>query len=173
MVLGTTLMLASGTVLAQPRQAAPDLGPDLTPAEVQRLFDAFVLVQAQESLELSDDQFAPFVSKLKRLQELRRRNQQEEQRLLRAVQRLETRQEASDEEIETRLGELDDHHVRAAEAVRAAYADIDSILALRQRVRLRVFEQRMERRKLQLVMRAGQARPAQPTQRRPRANPPR
>lgn len=167
------LLLSTGTTLAQPRPLAPELGPDLTPAEIQRLFDAYVIVQAQEALELSDDQFAPFVSKLKRLQELRRRNQQEEQRRLRAIQRLETRQQVSDEEIETRLRELDDHRVQAAEAVRAAYADIDSVLALPQRVRLRTFEQRMERRKLQMVMRAGQVRRGQPPQRRQRATPPR
>jgi len=167
------LLLAGGSAEARQRQRAPELGPDLTPAEIQRLFDAFVLVQAQEALELSDAQFAPFVMKLKALQELRRRNQQGEQRRLRALERLSTQRPAREAEVDRRLRELDDERVRAAEAVRAAYGDIDSILEPHQRVRLRVFEQRMERRKLQLVMRARQARPTQPPRRGPRATPPR
>ncbi len=76
-VVAVTLLLVGGSAGAQ---RAPQVGPDLSPAEVQQLFDAFVLVQAQEALSLTDAQFAPFVSSLKRLQEVRRRNQQQEQR---------------------------------------------------------------------------------------------
>ena len=171
--LTASVLLTSGTLLAQPGQRVPGLGPDLAPAEIQRLFDAFVLVQAQEALELSEDQFAQFVSRLKRLQESRRTNQREEQRLLRVVQRLATRPDVTDTQIETRLQELEDHRLHAAAAERAAYAEIDDVLEVRQRVRFRFFEQRMERRKLELVMRAGRARPSQPPQRRQRPDPPR
>ena len=76
-VVTVTLLLVGGNARAQ---RAPQIGPDLSPAEVQQLFDAFVLVQAQDALSLTDAQSAPFVSSLKRLQDVRRRNQQQEHR---------------------------------------------------------------------------------------------
>ncbi len=110
----------------------PNPGPDLEPAEIERLFDAFVLVQAQDSLALTDEQFAPFVASLRRLQKARRERQARRQRLLRSLQRL----------------------VSTAEILHSAYASLDGVLDLRQRARFRLFEQRMERRKLDLVARA-------------------
>ena len=140
-VVAVTLLLVEGSARAQ---RAPQVGPELSPAEVQQLFDAFVLVQAQDALSLTDAQFAPFVSSLKRLQDVRRRNQ--EQRQLRTLQQMAARTDTSDRELETRLQALDDHRTRAAASVRAAYADVDAVLELRQRIRFRTFELRMERR---------------------------
>ena len=53
---------------------------ELSPAEVQRLFDAYALVQAQEALALTDEQYGRFVTAMKTLQETRRRHQQERAR---------------------------------------------------------------------------------------------
>ncbi len=157
-VVAVTLLLVGGSAGAQ---RAPQVGPDLSPAEVQQLFDAFVLVQAQEALSLTDAQFAPFVSSLKRLQEVRRRNQQQEQRQLRTLQQMATRDDTSDRELETRLQALDEHRTRAAASVRAAYADVDGVLDVRQRVRFGTFELRMERRQMELLMPARNARGGQ------------
>ena len=62
-------------ILFVPKVAAQGRGPlaglsggDFTPLEVQRLFDAYALVQAQEMLELSDAQYAQFLTELKALQ---------------------------------------------------------------------------------------------------------
>ena len=112
------------------------------------------------------------MSRLKQLQEVCRRNEQGAQRLLRAAQRLVSQPDASDELLQGELDQLDDHQQAAGESVRAASAALDQILTPKQRVRFRVFEQRMERRKLELVMRAGRPRPP-PPQRRQRSNPPR
>ena len=68
------LLLIGGPGLAQ---RLPQVGPDLSPAEVQQLFDAFVLVLAQEALSLTDAQFGPFVTRLKQLQTTRRQTQQQ------------------------------------------------------------------------------------------------
>ena len=52
--------------------ASPD--PErLPPREVQRLFDAYVLMQAQERLGISDAQYPQFVQRLKALLDARRR----------------------------------------------------------------------------------------------------
>ena len=53
---------------AQQRDALPGFGNDMTPAEVQRLFEAYELVRAQEMLDLSDEQYPQFVVGLKALQ---------------------------------------------------------------------------------------------------------
>src|SRR3990172_5821208 len=41
----------------------------VAPAEIQRMFDAYALLQAQERLHISDEQFPPFLSRFKALQE--------------------------------------------------------------------------------------------------------
>ena len=72
-----------------------------------------------------------------------------------------TRDDTSDRELETRLQALDEHRTRAAASVRAAYADVDGVLDVRQRIRFRTFELRMERRQMELLMPARNARGGQ------------
>ena len=52
----------------------------VTPAEIQRMFDAYALVQAQDQLKLGDDQYPRFLARFKALQEIRRRAQAERTR---------------------------------------------------------------------------------------------
>lgn len=161
-------VISAQLAAAQDRRPFAGFGADLTPAEVQRLFDAYTLVQAQDMLNLSDAQYGEFAAKLKVLQETRRQNQQERQRFMGELQRLAT-QEATDEaQIRERLQALREHELRAAARLHEAYDGIDQLLDVRQQARFRVFEERMERRKLELVLRA-----RQPAQRPPRrARPP-
>ena len=42
---------------------------DLRPAEIQRLFDAYLVMEAQQTLGLSDTQYPPFLTRLRALQE--------------------------------------------------------------------------------------------------------
>ena len=116
-VVMVTLLLVGGNARAQ---RAPQVGLDLSPAEVQQLFDACMLVQAQDALSLTDEQSVPFVSSLKRLQDVRRRNQQQEHRQLRTLDQTAARGNTSDRELETRLQALDDHRTRATASVRTA-----------------------------------------------------
>lgn len=167
------MAVAIGFLCARPglAQRLPQVGPELSPAEVQQLFDAFVLVQAQEALSLTDAQFGPFVSALKHLQDVRRRTQQQEQRLLRMLQQLASRAGTSDEVLEARLQELDLQRTQAAGAVRNAHAAVEAVLSTRQRVRFLAFERRMEQRQMELLMRARNARGGQTPPRRQRQNP--
>jgi hypothetical protein len=52
---------------------------------------------------------------------------------------------------------MDDIEAREATDVKKAYEAIDQVLDLRQQAKFRVFEENMERRKLELVTRARQA----------------
>src|SRR5213079_269857 len=54
----------------------------VSPAEIQRLFDAYVVMQAQQELQLTDDQFPKFLARVKSLQDIRRRGQMQRGRML-------------------------------------------------------------------------------------------
>ena len=115
-----------------------------------------MVMQAQEALQLDDAQFGQFLPKLKALQETRRRNEQARSQLVTELGRLTAPRAATAEEatVRERLRALQDLESRAAAELRRAYEAIDQQLDVRRQARFRVFEQNMERRKLQLMLRA-------------------
>ena len=52
------------------------------------MLDAYAVVQAQDALQLNDTQYGPFVGRLKKLQETRRRNQQARNQIIQELRRL-------------------------------------------------------------------------------------
>src|SRR5438128_1485541 len=87
--------LSAPVVLAQPPpqgpgagQGAPPPQPDVAPAEIQRLFDAYIVMQAQQDLQLTDEQFPRFLTQIKALQQVRRRTDAERGRILQDLRRL-------------------------------------------------------------------------------------
>ena len=60
----------------------------MRPGEIQRLFDAYLVMETQQALQLSDQQYPQFLARLRTLQETRRRNQQERVQLMGQLQRL-------------------------------------------------------------------------------------
>jgi len=131
-------------------------------AELQRLFDAYMVMQAQEALQLDDGQFGQFLPKLKALQDTRRRNDLARARLVGELARMTAALETVDEAaLRERLGALQDLEGRSAAELRRAYDAIDQQLDVRRRARFRVFEQNMERRKLQLMLRARRGAPGE------------
>src|SRR5215468_9532312 len=54
----------------------------ISPAEVRRMFDSYALMQAQEQLKISNEQFPKFLMQYKALQELRRKSTQERNQIL-------------------------------------------------------------------------------------------
>ena len=57
------------------RSAAGDAGPPegaINAGQIQRWFEAFTVLQAQEALQLSEAQYGRFVTRLKALQDTRR-----------------------------------------------------------------------------------------------------
>lgn len=128
----------------------------LSPAEVLNMLDAYALVQAEQALELKDTQYGEFVSRLKRLQDTRRRNLIARNRMVQELRRLTGPQGKATEEsvLLERLKALKTHDERAAAELGKAYTVLDEVLDVRQQARFRVFEETLERRKVDLLMRA-------------------
>ena len=150
------------SVSAQPpgragRGAAGAENPGVSPAEVQKMFDAYALMQAQEQLKIGDEQFAQFLTRYKALQDLRRRHLQERARVVMEMRQMLNRPDPDDAQLKERTKTLQDLDARSSVDIRKAYDAIDQILDVRQQAKFRVFEELMERRKLELVTRARQA----------------
>lgn len=128
----------------------------LSPVEVLNMLDAYALVQAEGALELRESQYGEFVTRLKRLQETRRRNQQTRNRQVQELRRMTQAQtkEQGDGGIAERLKALKEHDARAAAELSRAYDVLDEVLDVRQQARFRAFEDNLERRKIDLLMRA-------------------
>ncbi|MGE3842257.1 MAG: hypothetical protein AB7I50_11775 [Vicinamibacterales bacterium] len=151
---------------ADARQADTDEGTSPGPTEVVRLLDAYAVVQAQDMLQLDDQQYPRFVQRFRALQDARRRTAQARLRLLQDLQR-QTRRDAREGDAVWRQGlaDLKSLEDRGREEVARSLAALDEVLSLRQQVRFRLFEEQMERRKLELMARARQA--VRPGARRP------
>ena len=129
----------------------------VTPAEIQRMFEAVALVRAQDALKLSDDRYLPFLAKFKALQDVRRRLQQEHVRLIRELSRLTNDANSDEAHLKDRLKALHDLDARSESELHQAYDGIDQVLDVRQQAKFRVFEENMEARRIELVTKARQA----------------
>ena len=159
--LAVAATLCAGSARAQgrpPREPVPPAAADsVSPAEIQRLFDAYVAMQAQQALQLSDEQYPRFLARIKALQAARQRGLAARGRVLQELRRIVNAPQVDENEARTQMKALDDIDVRTATDVREALAALDQVLDPRQQVRFRLFEEQMERRKMELVLRARQA----------------
>ena len=166
------LLLTGAAAYAQPAGQADTAGA-LAPPEIQNLMDGYAIGQSQTALGLSDAEFGPFLPRFRALQNLRRRNEQERMRLLNELRRLSNPKNQGDEsEIQIRLRALRDLETKSLSDMQHAYEAIDQSLNVRQQARFRLFEQEVEQRKLQLLMRARQQQQQQNRANRPNANRP-
>src|SRR5436190_131443 len=126
-------------------RTAPQLGEGgVSRAEIQRLFDAYVVMQAQQALQLTDDQFPKFLARVKALQDIRRRGQMERGHLLGELRRLSQAATQDDGQLRIQLKALGDLDLRVQGEVRQAIEGVDQVLDLRQQARFRIFEEQME-----------------------------
>jgi cell fate (sporulation/competence/biofilm development) regulator YlbF (YheA/YmcA/DUF963 family) len=142
-------------------RVAPGAQEGVSPGELQQLFDAYVVMQAQQELQLNDQQFGSFLSRVRTLQEARRRGQMQRNRMLQELRRL-SQEAGADDQIQALLERLKDLERRNAEEIKDAADRVDEVLNVRQRARFRLLEEQMERRKLDLLMRARQQNRARP-----------
>ena len=157
----SVVVLTGGLALAQtpaqqPARGRPGNPAGLSPVEVLNMLDAYALVQAESALELKESQYGEFVTRLKKLQDTRRRNQQARNRQVQELRRM-TQAQAKPEDdsvIAERLKALKEHDARAAAELGRAYDALDEVLDVRQQARFRAFEENLERRKIDLLMRA-------------------
>ena len=167
-VFGFAIALAAGPAAAQgqpPAAPLPGGTPPNLPAgrpigagEIQRMFDAYTMIQAQDALQLSEGQYGRFVTRLKALQDVRRRHQQTRNQILGDLRRMSNPASGGGDEamMSERLKAFRDEEERAAGEIRKAYDGVDETLDTRQQARFRLFEERMEQQKLELLMRARQ-----------------
>jgi hypothetical protein len=171
MSIGTTTMrtlavavigaVALSSWIAGPLLEARQLGvtgdaPAVTPAEIQRMFDAYALVQAQDQLKLGDEQYSRFLPRFKTLQEIRRRAQAERIRTVQELRRLALDAKSDESLLKDRIKGLQELEIRTAADIRRAQDAVDQVLDVRQQAQFRGFEELMERRKIELVTRARQ-----------------
>src|SRR4029078_1966249 len=102
---------------AQAAAAQDDNGP-ITPGEIQRMFEAWTLVQAQDALNLSEAQYGRFVTKLKALQDARRRHQQARMQILADLRRTLNGPTPSDTGLRDSMKSLSTEDDRAAAEIR-------------------------------------------------------
>jgi hypothetical protein len=143
-----------------PGQPRPDEGPDaaISAGQIQRWFEAFTVLQAQEALQLSEAQYGRFVTRLKALQDVRRKHQLARNQIMGDLRRLTNPQTGSNDEasLTERLKALREEDDRAAVDVKKAFEGLDETLDIRQQARFRFFEERMEQQKLELLLKTRQ-----------------
>jgi Spy/CpxP family protein refolding chaperone len=156
-----SLAVANPFAAQRARGKAPDgetgEAPGVSPAEIQRMFDSYALIQAQDQLKISDEKFPQFLTRFKALQDTRRRNMMDRFRMVQELRRLTNDPQPDEARMRERLKALDDLDARAASELLKAYEGINQVLDVYQQAKFRVFEENMENRKLALVMRARQA----------------
>lgn len=163
-VAGLLALAVPTPVAAQAPGRLPAERPaDLSPAEIQRLFDAMLVSEAEQALALTDRQYPEFLVRLRTLQETRRTNLGQRLRLMADLQRLSNPRNTQFDEaaLKQQLAALQELESRSAAELRRAYNAIDEVLDVRQQARFRVLEEQLERRKIELLMRARQNRALQ------------
>ena len=170
MTISTILLAGALAVFAQTQPPAPvhpnPNNPDapISAGQIQRWFEAFTVLQAQEALQLSEAQYGRFVTRLKALQDARRKHQLTRNQIMGDLRRLTNPQKGSNDEasLVERLKALREEDDRTAVELKKAYEGVDETLDVRQQARFRIFEERMEQQKLELLMKTRQnARAAQ------------
>jgi len=140
------------------KAAGPD-NPGVSPGEVQRMFDGYALMQAQEQLKINDEQFAKFMPRFKALQDARRKSQGDRTRIVIELRQLAAAATTDEAQIKVKLRALQDMDARTTDELRKSYDSIDQVLNVKQQAQFRVFEEVMERRKLDMISRARANRP--------------
>jgi len=153
-----TLVSAGSLAAGQqvPAAPVPQVAPDtaISAGQIQRWFEAYTVLQAQDALQLSETQYGRFVTRFKGLQDSRRKHQVARNQIMGDLRKLTNPQTGSNDEASLTervkaLREEDDH---AAVDLKKAYEGVDETLDTRQQARFRIFEERMEQQKLELLM---------------------
>ena len=160
------------------RPGRPNLPPGgpTTQQQLQDYFEIQTILVAERELQVGTEQSPTFMTRLRNLQQVRRRHMQQRNRLLGEMRQLvQGAGPYRDDLITEKLKAYDDFNQRAAQELRQAELEFDGVLAPWQRVRFRMIEERLDRQKLELLIKlreggrggGGGAAATQPPQRRP------
>ncbi len=144
---------AGGATQAQDRPSPVTERPGR--AEAFRMVDAYVVSNLQESLGLTDEQFAQAVPLVKKLQTERREYLVERTRKLREMRRLLHQGGASEAQVVELLREVKALDAEGPTTARRNLEALDAVLTPVQQAKFRVLELEVEQRMRELVRRAG------------------
>ncbi len=166
----TVLVLVCGCVgpasaaALEKRAAAPQTGAQapappeqqVSTADIQTMFDAMTMVDAEKFVPLTPEQYPTFVQRLKRLQDARtllnRKRNRATNELRAMVGQAAGKEVAVDDAVvDAKLKELATVENEGRAAVAKAQDDLDLLLSVRQRARFRLLEENEERKKLDFL----------------------
>jgi Spy/CpxP family protein refolding chaperone len=156
LVLAASMGWSQGPPPGGAGRGAGASAPIFTPVELERWFDSYVLLQAQDTLKLTDAQFARVLPALKALQGARRRHLQSRRQILNSVGGLLKANPVDEAALRERLKGLRDLDAKSRDEIQRAYDALDEALDATQQARFRLFEEQVERRKIDLLMKARQ-----------------
>ena len=134
------------------RAGVPTPTPGMNLQQFNTWMETYAVIEAQKALMLTDEQYPNFVGRFRKLQEIGRRRQNERRRMMNDLQSLlGSNTETRDAAILARLRALEEATDSAAAETKKAYQDLDAVLTPWQRGRLRIFEQQLERQKVDLL----------------------
>jgi len=141
-------LVVSAPVLAQGR---PGAGQGQRRDEAFRMVDAYIVSNLQESLLLTDDQFAKLLPLVKRLQKDRREMVQRRIQALQEMRRTMAQGVATEARVEELLRELKAVETQEPVTIRRDMDAIDALLSPLQQAKYRLLEVEVER-KLRALM---------------------
>jgi len=154
-VSGLPTILAVLALVAAPGQApGPGPGPrgERRPAEeAAKMVDAYIFSNLQESLALTDEQFARLLPLVKRVLAERREHLQGRGRAVRELRQLLQSGTATEAQVIDQLHELKRVEVEGPERIRKTVEAIDALLTPLQQAKFRVLEADVERRIREII----------------------
>jgi hypothetical protein len=153
--------LLSGLVFVAAAAGAQQDAPAGRPAreEAFRMVDAYLVSNLQESLGLSDEQFAKAIPVVKKLQRERREYLLERVRLMREMRRLMQQGGVAEAPVLELLQQAKKLESEGPERTRRNLEALDALLTPMQQAKYRVLEGEVEQRVRELTNRARAARP--------------
>jgi len=152
MVLVLALGAGNARALAQEEPAAGAERPGR--AEAFKMVDAYVMSNLQESLGLSDEQFAKAIPLVTKLQTERREYYFERTRKMREMRRLLRQGGATEAQVLELLGQVKALDADGPARARRDLEALDAVLTPLQQAKFRVLELEVEQRMRELVRRA-------------------
>jgi hypothetical protein len=159
LLLTIALAVCAGGALAQ-QETPPAAGDRPGRDEAFRMVDAYLVSNLQESLGLTDEQFAKAIPLVKKVQADRREFLMERTRTVREMRRLLRQGGATEAQLLDLLKQLNALDADGPARTRASLAALDAVLTPLQQAKYRVLETDVEQRMRELMNRV-----------RPRATP--
>ena len=159
--LSFCVVLAVGAAGALAQEEAPPGADRPARDEAFKLVDAYVVSNLQESLGLTDEQYAKAIPLVKRLQSERREYYLERTRSLREMRRLLQRGGATEGQVLDLLKQLKALDVDGPARTRKSLEALDAMLSPVQQAKYRVLELEVEQRMRELMNRVRQRAPRQ------------